>query len=342
MIMQEATENSTATEAISTSSSSSCNFESLLPAPAPPPRSPPAAAVSSFEHILHPVFVRYFSQDNDAYTQFPLDEKHLQYFQANGVALENVIAFGQPCKTGNSKSQRQLISADNIAPGTIFTSRHDLWASGIHQQPHSGVHHRDGKVYSLLLGDYNAGQILDNGNTVEYEFCGGRYSESGHEDMNTAANIAIMNALNLGSGDYTVRFIRKLGDHSFCYEGKYRMVKKLEKVTETGRSLFLIQRVTPPLDELQQHIWNLYIPSYYWHGRLCYLCHSFIPAGSKLSQHHHSFLSQQPFPIPPYTLYPLQQSDPNACIFYNSTFVPQQQASAYVILPSFIRFLILT
>ncbi len=322
----QASDFSTTSEAMSTSSSA--DFESLLPVVPPPAAA--AAAVSSFEHILHPVFVRFFSQDNDSYKEFPLDEKHLQYFQLNSIAQENIIGFGQPCKTGISKSERQIISVENIAPGTLFNSRHDLLVSGIHQQPHSGVHHRDGKVHSLLLGDYNGGQILDNGNTVEYEFCGGRYSESGHEDMNTAANIAIMNALTYGNGDYTVRFIRKLGDHSFRYEGMYRMVKKLEKVTETGRGLFLIQRVKPSseLDEQQkQNIWKLNIPSYYWHGRLCLSCDAFIPAGSKLTAHNCASLPQ---PLSPYSLYPLQRDNPNACVYYNPTFVPRRRASAYV------------
>ncbi len=184
----KATDISSSSSAIAISESSSAS-ESLQ------------ATTSSFEHILHPIHVKFFSQENPLYQKFPLDEKHLSSFQKScGVDPDDVIAFGVPGKHGTSITDRRKFTSQNISPGTLFSSRHDLLVSGIHQQTQSGVHHRDGKVFSLLLADYNEGQVSENGDSVEYEFCGGRNSETGHEDLNSAANRAIMEALKYGNG----------------------------------------------------------------------------------------------------------------------------------------------
>ncbi len=235
--------------------------------------------VNEQQHVMHNAYVRWFDVNNDAYKQYPLDDRHLQYFRDHGIDTNpynnpgtaintsgNIIAaslirFEQ--NVGSLSAALATAALHSIAPGTIFRSRHDLNISGMHKSLRSGVHHKDGELHSLLLAGYNQGEIKQGGNIVEYEYSGGRLSADGLEDMNAAANRSITNALKKG-GNYLVRFIRQVNipleqqqlnttiegekakntttQKCFRYEGLYRVVKQLEKTTASGRKLIQLER----------------------------------------------------------------------------------------------------
>ncbi len=81
---------------------------------------------------------------------------------------ETYLAFG----ASDTAELHQLGAARGVPVGTLFSSRHDLRASGTHCLVDGGVHTYQGQVFSLLSDGFNTGP--DDGDEIAYEFTGKR------------------------------------------------------------------------------------------------------------------------------------------------------------------------
>lgn len=166
----------------------------------------------------------------------------------------------------------------NIPSGTLFFGRHDLALSVMHCMYYGGVHHHHDEVYSLLITMHNSGKETPDG-SIDYDFSGGRTNEEHEQDLTSAANRALLAAVEKRSHVRLVRQIlpadsetpKSFGAAIFRYEGMYQISKRVEyagNVRQYIRLIPLEKSVSP------EHLlaWRYVPPVYSWHGSVCRQC----------------------------------------------------------------------
>jgi hypothetical protein len=262
-------------------------------------------------------------------------------------------------------SSKELVSNPFQIPiGTLFFGRHDLALAVMHNQYRSGVHFRNGRVYSLLITPtYNSGTEYPDG-SIDYDFSGGRKNPSQEQDLQSAANRALLSSID---HQHHVRVVRQVlpsasnsvkvnGAAIYRYDGLYKLIQPpLSKTASSSdRKYVRLQPVTAeeekqvtPEDSDDVIMWQYTPPVYIWHGSFCHRCsHMLDPNGRHLSnilcQPPTGSIQGQPFTLSHGSLSPIlfasSLSAFGATLVFSEAFLPFDLATAYSSLLSFFFF----